>query len=669
MQCNITEQEWSYNNFLFLDEGKSYFYIDEDNKNFIFNGRKNALPKELKPYGHYYIAKIGNKELVYISNEIMGKKSIYFLENNTFIKYDVVKSENMRIESKRYEVIFLRKWKESYILVSTEEGEIIMNKLNYDTVDKISELEELYISHDKKHYMLSVTLSSDKEMVIHDWHISKEYLNVYSLKFLKDSNEFWFYGLLSIDQIKKEAVAEFVLNFNQTTNIHYIGKDEKEYVKWWNTLIPSSSFGVQALKSGLYYYWVTDDGEFLLYKWSKLLLSHKWTPVYKWIKSSENDEYATFLLRDKDWNYISIHNHNGEFEKDLLENFNALRLKTQWDDPYQNGIGMSEMFYSDNQIYYILDYIFKLDGNKKIYEILVDNLNFKTIPQWEYSSIAKFYDSSMIKWYNKFFIGRDSEKNRVFFDVHWNKTMLKLDSSILAITKDLDVISSVKNDEKQFSIYENHTFLFHVDDLKNMNIQFSEDFKTYFISWFENKESFIYVNWKKYWKSGNRAIYTKDLKFIKLGDLFFIDWKLMSDKADLYIRKLWYSADKRNLDFVVDNKYYKCDVNWVVQDTKTTKESINILESDKPKIQIQSKKKIFKGLILSSKKLEQTYKWRKNKKKIDTLIPLLNDNKLVKLHKKLTNIDGDKFKSYRYFINYLKAKVWVEIYSRKIVEQ
>jgi len=83
-------------------------------------------------------------------------------------------------------------------------------------------------------------------------------------------------------------------------------------------------------------------------------------------------------------------------------------------------------------------------------------------------------------------------------------------------------------------------------------------------------------------------------------------------------------------------------------------------------VQLDTKQVLFKKLILSKRELEKTYKWRKDIAKFDNLIPKVDDNKLIDLNDKISNIDKSNrlYKKYENFLNYLDAKIWLEIYNR-----
>jgi len=83
-------------------------------------------------------------------------------------------------------------------------------------------------------------------------------------------------------------------------------------------------------------------------------------------------------------------------------------------------------------------------------------------------------------------------------------------------------------------------------------------------------------------------------------------------------------------------------------------------------VQLDTKQVLFKKLILSKRELEKTYKWRKDVAKFEALIPRVNNNKLVDLNNRISNIDKSNrlYKKYEDFLNYLDAKIWLEIYKR-----
>ena len=85
---------------------------------------------------------------------------------------------------------------------------------------------------------------------------------------------------------------------------------------------------------------------------------------------------------------------------------------------------------------------------------------------------------------------------------------------------------------------------------------------------------------------------------------------------------------------------------------------------------IDTKFSLLKKLILSKKELEKTYQWRKDKIKFDKLIPNVDDEKILDLYSKLDGVDFDtyKFRKYKNLLNYLYAKIWLEIHNRKLIK-
>lgn len=146
-------------------------------------------------------------------------------------------------------------------------------------------------------------------------------------------------------------------------------------------------------------------------------------------------------------------------------------------------------------------------------------------------------------------------------------------------------------------------------------------------------------------------------------------WLLVFWKAIHYIYDDW--------EIDIENRYdYDCVLykSWkeTEYNSEVSTEKINYKTTKEiQKTYIKSKRKIFKDLILSNKEIKKTIKWKKDKTKFDKLIPLVSDEKLIDLHERLENIDTNlsKFKKYKALLEYLKAKIWIEIYSRDSIEK
>jgi len=111
---------------------------------------------------------------------------------------------------------------------------------------------------------------------------------------------------------------------------------------------------------------------------------------------------------------------------------------------------------------------------------------------------------------------------------------------------------------------------------------------------------------------------------------------------------------------IIDEKdpYVIFEDNWSFSDINTEKNNELVLIS---------KVKLFKKLILSKRELEKTYEWRKDIQKFDKYIPLMKDEKLIKIYNKLSkvNLKSYKFKKYKNILEYLNAKIGLELYKRK----
>ncbi len=119
-----------------------------------------------------------------------------------------------------------------------------------------------------------------------------------------------------------------------------------------------------------------------------------------------------------------------------------------------------------------------------------------------------------------------------------------------------------------------------------------------------------------------------------------------------------------NIYDITDTKdpYVIFENNWDIKFTITNTEENHSLV-------IQKKALLYKKLILSKRELENTYKWRKDIQKFDEYIPLMKDDKLIDIYNKLEKVDLNsyKFREYKDLLNYLYAKIWIEIYNRNSI--
>jgi len=88
-------------------------------------------------------------------------------------------------------------------------------------------------------------------------------------------------------------------------------------------------------------------------------------------------------------------------------------------------------------------------------------------------------------------------------------------------------------------------------------------------------------------------------------------------------------------------------------------------------LEIKSKVSFFKYLILSNKNIKDSLKWEIYKWLVDKRVSSLDDKKLVVFHNLLWKLDLNKwkYKKYKLVFEYMKAKIWVEIWNREGIEK
>ncbi len=121
--------------------------------------------------------------------------------------------------------------------------------------------------------------------------------------------------------------------------------------------------------------------------------------------------------------------------------------------------------------------------------------------------------------------------------------------------------------------------------------------------------------------------------------------------------------------------------NWIKEEQTTVTESTNTTQNTvkqpasntsstkKYSINIESKSKIIKSAFISKKNLDSTRKYKKYIWQIDEIIPVLSERSkvLVQLYKKLDTLP-QVWWDVQYVIDYLKWKVWIEIYNKDDIE-
>jgi len=667
----------------YLNNWKDLFqYIKGYNeKTYNFNNVNYNLPEniELKNLS-FRVFKINGKETILLDENIdhvRGEKfNFYILENNIFVKYlDNWKPINRydSINNVWSDIDFLKKGNYNYIFTGFEDRAFLV-KIDIEDFESIK-IKDFISSKDKKHYLLRIEYKDKdyfelggrkiykKSVVINDFNISKKYLDISWLWFLKNSNRFWFYWVKDSNDIKKESKISFFLNFNEELNLTTIEKDGKEYYKFWNILFKTKWFIISILNNWKYYYWITENDEFRLYdfKWN-LLINEKKAYSSKSI-SSENDNFLTIRL-NYSWKIFT--NNNWKFEEiynpDL---FSEERINKFWVE-YMN---ISDFYYINNKLYFKLS----LKKDNKYYKLLVNSLDFKQLPKLEYQNIFKM---NYIDWNKDVFLWNTYEnKKQILFNVRWDKSKWMnfkdlsnkdWDSYLLWVTDKLDIITARINDNNTYIIQKNNNEI--ADVWKKIpNIIFSKNKSKFFFTFFD-KWKFIYDSDENLLaKINSNFSYTKDLKYISTDDMILYDWKTSFQEENNIIRKFEYSDDGNNLLFYVwDNRIwndYICDLNnnkSVVTDIKIKKE-----------IKIISKYKLFKQLILSKKALDNSSKWEMFKLAVDKRVYDLSDEKLIQFHNIVweMNLNLYKYRKYKLVLEYMKAMIGMEIWKRDWIEK
>jgi hypothetical protein len=107
----------------------------------------------------------------------------------------------------------------------------------------------------------------------------------------------------------------------------------------------------------------------------------------------------------------------------------------------------------------------------------------------------------------------------------------------------------------------------------------------------------------------------------------------------------------------------------IYQNTNNNKDEKPIITEQE--IRIKSKALIFKDLILTKKNLENSPKGKLYKWAVDNRVTSLDDEKLIRFHNLLWKMDLTSFKysKYKLALEYMKAKIWMEIYKREWIEK
>jgi hypothetical protein len=127
-------------------------------------------------------------------------------------------------------------------------------------------------------------------------------------------------------------------------------------------------------------------------------------------------------------------------------------------------------------------------------------------------------------------------------------------------------------------------------------------------------------------------------------------WRINNDKLTFNV----YEVINTDNPYVIFKNDWDIQTNWI-KNAELTLEPI-----------LESKHILYKKLILFKRELKKTYKWRKDIAKFDSLIPKVDDKKLLDLNNRIWSIDKSNrlYRKYENFLNYLDAKIWLEIYKR-----
>jgi hypothetical protein len=138
---------------------------------------------------------------------------------------------------------------------------------------------------------------------------------------------------------------------------------------------------------------------------------------------------------------------------------------------------------------------------------------------------------------------------------------------------------------------------------------------------------------------------------------------------DIYEIKLWYdpyTSDNDN-DWLIDS--LDPDINVKNKALFPEKRLISNIKNNCD-IEIFSKNKITKKIIISKKIIEKNNQWKKDKIIIDKIISKVSDKKLINLYKKILSLDTSNLKTRSTrLMEYLVARSWEEIYNRDSIKK
>lgn len=357
---------------------------------------------------------------------------------------------------------------------------------------------------------------------------------------------------------------------------------------------------------------------------------------YKW----KNKWYILFS-----WNWVKF--NWKEIQKTLCE---IVWSNWEWLNYIWKYIIDSKNIYEDKSFINTSEYKYNCDIKKLELNETIDIKTLQSLKWWYYKDrnwIYYFYDSSMSK--------------------PWTLKVLKLESVDI---DSFDIIDDFykKAQDKNF-IYTRWEKKERVKFIKKDNIKLS-DFQIY------NEELSLWnrFQWKIY-----SFIYKFDIKTNIKGNFM---WKInlwwgesISDIFEEWKSLFYKKFDRKDNTEILIEIY---DKNWtkesIFDEWKliwTFKRSIKYTEDmEKPIFinkHINNKKQLFKNYLISKSTISKNSDFKKYIPKLNNLISNINIEKLKEIDSKLEKFDlnNKKFKKYKIVLEYLKAKIKLEIYERE----
>jgi len=657
MQCNT--YYFNYNNDylrLFFNQGKDYFaYNLWDNTYFVEywdkNWKKYQLPEELIWNKNIKFKKvmINNSETI-ITFDNNTNEFIFILKNWYFSKYKLIKN--------KWDYLILSKKDEKFILLQLEDKWFLINIWKYNF-----QVEDIIYSKDNNDYIIKLKLENNTYLLINNGKKYGPYLDIFWINFLKTQNKVWFFWLKKIDEEKQTWILIFSLNWKEILNIFVFVKDWKQYYKIWKNISEASKFSIEILGWELYYYFITDDDKFKLFKNNNLLIETDWSYIDEH-KSSENDKLLTIKLLSKESIKI-ISNNSWKFKIDYSYDSYKLASKLKW----IKVIWVESFDYINNKIYYIIWvkkesawYIWynNKDYWKYNYQYITNKLEFNNIPNFGYNKLDFLVNYNFIVKGNfSFFIAQNYLKNEWYIlDVNENIIYSrKVDKftwwwlKILWIDKNNNVIN-YKKENNLYNIYINRNLIWSIDKLDRLKIVFSKDNNRFFIKF----KDYVYFsnginNWEKINDIKHVISYSNNLKFLYLLANNWDEYLYISWKKYLIINNI--GRLKYHWNNMID--FYEDLESWIWT------EYICSLDED-------WKISLVKQLANSKHKLQKNKRHKDFITKFDKFIIKISDEKLLNLNKKVVKISNKLKNNFKYkdIINYLEAKTKLEILKRDL---